>query len=148
MEQYYGNKKIMGVYPLEDKKTPAGSEMVRIMFEDGTEETMPKVRCELVCTETVSDLTTVQNKLKARVGAILFSTLHEYGVKMGEVNSMADAMVQLVVAGHSKAQEILFGYEYGDLPLGEINNILLKNAKQSDNGTPSTGSEPDNADQK
>lgn len=133
----------MGVTPI-DTKTPAGGEMVKVIFEDGSDETMPKVRFELLVTSEVSDASTCQKKIRARLGAMLYSTLHEYGIKVGEVNGISDAMVDLVNAGYKKAEEVLFGYETSEVPLLEINSILLKyNAEKATDGATSPGGEPD-----
>lgn len=138
MEKYIGPKKVMGISEVEEK-TPLKNEMIKVLFEDGTSQVMPKVRYELITTDTPSDLTTVQNKIRARVSAMLYSTLHEYGVLMGEVNGISDAMFDLVNNGYEKAREIKFGFEHLELPLIEINNILLQNASENSDGVASTG---------
>lgn len=143
MEQYIEKKRVIGVVEL-DEKTSAKSDMVEVNFEDGTKEKMPKARFELIATPEVSDATKVLEKLKARVGAVLFGMLHEYGVKWGEVNQMSDAMVKLCENGMEKASDILWGYDKPGIPLNEINKILLENhAKQNSNGAGSEGSGSD-----
>ncbi len=149
MEHYIANKKVLTVIGPLDQKTPAGNEMVKVAFEDGTEEIMPKTRFELIVTEEKSDATVVQNKLKMKVGAMLFSVLHEYGIKMGETNDISDAMIRLVNTGYEKARDIKFGSEFLDLPLIEVNKILLENAtnKQDINRTSPVGGGTNNGDQ-
>lgn len=141
MEKFIGPKKVMTVVELEEK-TPLGNDMVKVCFEDETFLVMPKVRYELISSEVISDLTEVQNKVRARVGSMLYSTLHEYGVLMGEVNGISDAMIDLVNNGYEKAREIKFGFEHLELPLIEVNNILKNETKNSDGAT-STGSGSD-----
>lgn len=133
------------VVELEDK-TPAGNDMVEVAFEDGTKEQMPKARFELIATDEVMDPAMVLAKIKARVGAILFGTLHEYGVKWGEVNGMSDAMIDLVNNGFKKASDLKWGFEKEMIPLIEVNKVLITNYarnKENDNGAGSTGSGPD-----
>ena len=130
MEQYIAENKIVLVTEVEGK-TPAGQMMVQVEFENGTKEIMPKERLELICTEEISDATEVQNKIKARVGAMLFATLHEYGIKMGEINGVSDAMFDLANNGYTKARDIIFGVEHDLLPLNKINNILIENGKST-----------------
>lgn len=135
--EYIGKKRIITVIEL-DEKTPAGSDMVEVCFEDSTKEKMPKVRFELVATMELSDDTIVMQKLLARVGAVLFGTLHEYGARWGEVNAMSDAMVKLCENGMEKASDIKWGCDKPNISLNEINKILVENnAKQNSNGASS-----------
>lgn len=139
MEQYIAKKRVSAVIELEEK-TPAKNDMVEVCFDDQTKEKMPKARFEVIVTPETSDDTVVMNKILARVGAVLFGTLHEYGIKWGEVNQASDAMVKLCENGMEKASDILFGFDKPSIPLIEINNVLVKNhAKQDTNGTASTG---------
>lgn len=140
MEQYIGKKKVVGVVELEEK-TPAKNDMVEVLFADGTKEKMPKARFELIVTPEVSEDTSVQQKVLGRVGAMLFGTLHEYGIKWGEVNQASDVMVKLCENGMEKASDILFGFDKPNIPLIEINNVLLKNhGKENNDGAGSEGS--------
>lgn len=150
--QFIGDKKISTVTVLEERTTPSGGKFVNIIFEDKTTEEMPLARLEVIATENISDASKVQIEIRKRVSSMLFLTLHEYGVKMGEVNGIADSMVDLVTAGHEKAAGILFGFEQHFLPLNIVNDILLKNAtnnqEENTDGTASDGSAVDSADSK
>lgn len=141
MEQYYGLNKIIAVVAI-DEKTPTGGEMVEMAFENNTKEKTTKLRFEFLVSNEPCDPSTIQQKINARLGALLFSTLHEYGIKVGEVNGISDAVVQLVNAGQSKAEQLMWGFDYDNIPLLEINSVLLKHAKSTENtdGGTSTGS--------
>ena len=129
MEQYIGNQKILTVFQLETK-TPAGEAMVEINFESGKKETMPKKRLELLNSVKISDATSTNLTLKAHVASVLYGVLHEYGVKMGEVNGISDGMVDLVNNGFSKATNFLWKTEdREELPLNSVNEVLIANAK-------------------
>lgn len=144
MENYIADKKVLAISVLEDIKTPAKNEMVKVMFEDGTEEIMPKRRYEMIVTPTISDASSVQTKIQNHVGSYLFGTLHEFGIKMGEVENILNATSDFVNGGYVKARNIKWGYEHEFLPLIEVNNVLLENnAKQDNNGTTSDGSGTD-----
>lgn len=140
-QQYIDLRAVTGVVVL-DEKTPGGNEMVSVNFEDGTKETMPKKRFEIIVSDKPTDFTTVAKKIEDTVGAFLYSALNEYGIKWGEVNKVGDAMVAFVDRGYAKAHDILFKVEKFDIPLIEINNILVKHAKseQNNDGTPPSGS--------
>ena len=133
MEQYIGSDKILTVFIKEDLKTPTGESMVEVSFENGKKEIMPKKRLELLTTNEISDATKANIKLKAHVASVLYGVLHEYGIKMGEINSVCDGMVDLANNGFSKASNILFKTDDKDnISLNSVNNILIENAKQSE----------------
>lgn len=147
MENFIGNKNVVTVVLLEEK-TPGGNEMVNVHFGDGTSEIMPKTRFELIVSEEKSDATTVQNKLRARTGGLMYSVLHEYGVKMGEVNDAVDSVTKLINAGYERARDVKFGFDFLDLPLIEVNKVLLDaNTKNSNNGPTSVGGSSDTGNQ-
>lgn len=143
MEKYIGEKKILGVVEiaLESDQTPSGNIMVSVNFEDGTKETMPKNRFEMIVTDQVSDASTVQMILRNRVGSLVYAMLHEYGVLYGEAEEILNSVSTLVNNGYEKARDIKWGYEHRLLPLNETNKVLKEyNAKQNSNGTASSGS--------
>lgn len=140
MEQYYGDKKIMGVTQLE-QLTPTGNEMVKIIFEDGSEVITTKLRLDTLGTDEISDPTTMQNTIKAKVASMLFATLHEYGIMWGEINGIMDATVLLADAGFKKANDIQWGTEQDLISLNQINSVLAKDyAAKNNNGASSIGS--------
>lgn len=136
MDQFIGAKEILGVTIL-DKKTPGGSDMVEVTFSDSTKEQMPKMRFEAIVTDEKSDDTSVANKFKTKVGSMLFGMLHEYGVKWGEVDAITDTMIEYVNNGFVKANNIKWGFEKMDIPLITINDVLVENGKQDNNGAAS-----------
>lgn len=146
---YIADKQIKTVLTLETK-TPSGKEMVSVTYMDDSVEVMPLERLETVSSETQSDASTVQQTLKKKVSAMLYLTMHEYGLKMGEVEGILEATSALVNNGYEKAIEVLMGTEYIFLPLNNVNDILMKNAKpeeENNDGTASVGSGSDSADQ-
>lgn len=141
MEQYIGEKKVILVPSLfEGTKTPAGHDMVEVNYEDGTREIMPKARFEIIVTDVKSTPSDVQNTLKTKVGGVLYGVLMEYGILMGEADSIINESADLVNAGYEKARDIKWGIAHRLLPLNEINNVLvthMKDAKQDNNGASS-----------
>ena len=135
MSTYIGTKEILTVEELLDISTPGGSEMVRVGYEEGMGEVMPKKRFEALSREEPYTLTEMQDILNTKVGSLLFSVLHEYGVKVGETGQITDALIELVNLSHSRAKEILIGYEASLTPLIVINDILVKerNGKSKEN---------------
>jgi hypothetical protein len=126
MDQYLSDKKIMLVVEAKEEKTPGGEMMVEVSFEDGAKEIMPKKRLELLTTNEISSDSLVREVLRKQVGSILFGVMHEYGLKIEEVDSCLDTVVELVNNSTAKSYELLFGFEKTKIPLNEINKILLK----------------------
>jgi len=131
MEKYIADKKILMVTEMEEK-TPMGEIFVEVSFEDGSKEVMPKKRLEMISTEAISSDSLVREVLRKQVGSILFGVMHEYGIKIDEVDPCIDTVVELVNNSSAKSYEILFGYSKTKIPLNAINKILMANLK--DNG--------------
>jgi len=143
MEQYIKEKEIMTVIVL-DEKTPNENDMVEVTFVDGTKEIMPKMRFELIATEEPSDASTMQQTVIARVASLCYGTLHEYGIKMGEVNGIMDAVTSLVNEGFTRAQDIMWKADYLNIPLINVNKVLLdERNKNNTDGAASSGSGTD-----
>lgn len=143
MDKFLGEKNILGVSELVEK-TPQGYDMVSVNFEDGTKETMPKKRFEFLVTDTVSDATTVQGKIKSGLATLVLGMFNEYGVKMGETELIFGAAAGLVNDGFTKAQDLMWGVDYQGISLIEVNNVLKKNYdKEHNNGAGSGGSGTD-----
>ena len=147
---FLGDKVVGNVIILGDVKTPSGLEMVKVVFEDGNFEIMPKKRFEMIVTDEVGDLTAIRNKIRTQIGSTMFSLLHEYGIKVGEVDSVLDEIAQLVNNGVTKALNQVLGVEDKlDITLININEILLKNAKptETNDAATSNGDAVDSSDQ-
>ncbi len=150
MEQYIGEKKVLAVEKLE-KKTPSGSAMVKVLFDENPAEEMPEKRFEIIKSSEKSDATTVQIKFRQTAASIIFGMMGEFGIKYGEVNGVIDMVASLVNEASNKATNILFDVDYPeDRTLIQINDILAKfnDSKKHKDGSASTGSGPDNTDTK
>lgn len=127
--QYIGARKIVGISD-SDKKTPSGSKMIHVIFEDGSVKDMPQNRFDLVVTSEESDASAVGAKVRKQVGSMLYGLLHEYGVSLVEANTSLDEAATLINSAMDKATNILYGVEYpDDRTVLQINDILLEHAK-------------------
>lgn len=135
MEQYIADKKIMLVIELKDQKTPMGEMFVEVSFEDGSKEMMPKKRLEMIATQEISNDSLVREELRKNVGSILFGVMHEYGIKLDEVDPCLDTVVELVNNASAKSYELLFGYNKTKIPLNAINKILMNDLKENGDKT-------------
>lgn len=132
MEQFIADKKILVVVEIKDEKTPMGEMLVEVSYENGEKEIMPKKRLEMIATQEISSDSLVREVLRKQVGSILFGVMHEYGIKIDEVDPCIDTVVELVNNASARSYEILFGFQKTKIPLNAINKILMKDLK--DNG--------------
>jgi hypothetical protein len=146
MKKYFETKEVDMVADLADVKTTSGGPMVEVVFTDGTKRNTSKARFELLVSGELRDLTWEQNTIRQKVGSMMSSVLHEYDIVVGEVAGIVEAVVSSVNDGQAKASDILWGYDYSDIPLIEINKVLVKN-ENNNNGTASAGEGSDSEDQ-
>lgn len=124
-EYYVGARKVVGITEL-DKKTPAGSAMVSVIFEEGKSVETTLARYNLTKTEEPSDATAVGQVVRKHVGSLMYAILAEYNLSMAETTPAMDEVVALINAASAKATNILFDVEYpDDKTLLQINDILL-----------------------
>ena len=76
-----------------------------------------------MATMEVSDLTKANITLKSQVASVVYGVFHEYGIKLGEVNSIIDGIVDLVNNGFEKASNIIWSIDSKD-------NISLNNVNR------------------
>lgn len=131
MEQFIADKKIMVVIEVQDEKTPMGEMLVEVSFEDGSKEVMPKKRLEMIASEAISNDSLVREVLRKQVGSVLFGVMHEYGIKLDEVDPCIDTVIELVNNASAKSYELLFGFSKTKIPLNAINKILMANIKEN-----------------
>lgn len=143
MEKYIADKKVLTLVAL-DEKTPAGNKMILVHFVDGSKETMPEMRFNVISTGEISDASTVQTKIRNHVGSYLLGVLHEFGIKMGEADMVLNSAGDAVNLSYEKARDILWGgIGLSVLPLIEVNKVLVQNANKDNNGTASSGGKSD-----
>lgn len=111
MEKYIGDKKIMTV-SISSYQTPIGSEMVHVLFEDGTSKIMPKALVERLQTDTPVDATAMR---KAWIDPIINQTivlLQESDVKMEDLDYFVSMLLTSIDDKCNRANAALYGVEY------------------------------------
>ena len=154
MERYLGEKKVLTVAEIPDKKTPLDNDYVKITFEDGSSVEMTKKRYEY--SETPKQINDLEMKsiFIRKASSQIYSLLHEYDLNLSEIDEVLDAAGELANSGLSQATKILWGIDdLGDRSLNKINNILLDDArkresKESINDSTSTGDGSNSEDTK
>lgn len=141
-QDYVGDKAVTSVIDTE-KKTPLGGKMLKVCYENGTYEYMPEKRFLIIKTDKPSDASTVRGMLLAHstreIGSVVYGMLHEFGVKLSEVEPILNQAVVLANAASEKATNLLWMVDFADeRTLNQINDILLEHVanKHNNAGSP------------
>jgi hypothetical protein len=129
-KMFIADKKVADYIVDQTTKTPMGGEMISVLYDDGTDELMPKKRFDLVVTKEISDESKMRETIRQSVGTTMFGVLHEYGILFNEVNSCLDTIAELVNNSSARSYEILLGYKKEKVPLNVINDILVDDFKK------------------
>lgn len=104
---FVGSEKVAMVADTEIK-TPMGSDIVEITFENGRKEIMPKKAYELVVTDIASDASIAhRTKMNALVPALKM-VICEYDLKVGEIQSLLQALANGIDDNFSRATNYLW----------------------------------------
>lgn len=104
---YIGPKIVKEVKTLEEK-TPGGSEIVEVEYEDGTKEALTKMMYEEVVSETACDLTDLRDKRVRPIVASVLLAFREWGLKIGETAYMSALLNQSLEANKAEAEKELW----------------------------------------
>lgn len=141
-QTYIGERKVIGVKD-SDKETPQGNKIIEVQYEDGISEFMPKLRYDSIVTEEKTDASSAQDKLLKTVASAVYGFMHEYDVKMAEIDPLLNNIVTLVNNGSIKATNQLWGVENADdrsmLMINEVLNNNYVEPIQNKNGSSSSG---------
>lgn len=121
--------------------TPQGTPIIEVEYEGGAVERMSHIRYELIVTDKKSDLNEVREKLTKRLGAMIYSIMIEYDLKLDEIDPVLNTAADMVNGASREAANQLFGVSHSDeRSLVMINKILWdKHGDKSDDGSPSAG---------
>lgn len=123
---YLADQKVKA-FSLVEKKTPGDKEMVKVELMNGGSEEIPLLRFEAMRTFKASDATNARDRLVNKVSSTIYAIMHEYGVKLEEVDAIFNKTVGLINDGATKASNILWDVsDASKRDLIMINDILLK----------------------
>jgi hypothetical protein len=105
--QFIGPKTIKEIKTSEEK-TPAGSEIVIVDYEDGTKETLTKMMYDEIVSDKSCDLTELRDKRVRPIVATLLLALREWGLKVSELGYMSALLTQSLEANQDEAQKELW----------------------------------------
>jgi hypothetical protein len=155
-KRFIGSKEIFTAQ-VTNKKTPQEKPILRIEYSDGTYEYLPEKRFLATITDEPIDASALRRKLLeemgAEVGPKLYGMLHEYGMRLNEIEPAWSYMVGLANNAVDRANNIMWGVDYADQrTLNQINDILLEHARGAKNtqndGTSPSGDSADTQDTK
>ena len=105
--QYIGPNQIKEVKDLEEK-TPTGSAIVEVEYEDGKKESLTKMMYDEIVSDKSCDLTELRDKRVRPVVATILMALREWGLKVGEFAYMSALLTQSLEANQDEAQKELW----------------------------------------
>ena len=83
MSKFIGDKKIKETRETADK-TPGGTAIVEVEYEDGQVEKFSQLTYDLVASDKSCDATSLREKRVQPVVATVLAILREYGIKVGD----------------------------------------------------------------
>ncbi len=120
MSQFIGPKETIGVSKIED------TELVKVLYKDGTSEEMTKLMYDNIVKEESTDLTTERaNRVYPIVEEIL-KVLLKWGVKINEIDYLTTMVITSINQNIGKAEEILWGKEQRQINLIDADKVLKK----------------------
>ena len=117
---FIGPKETIGVSKIED------SEMVKVLYKDGSSEEMTKLMYDNIVKEEATDLTIERaNRVYPIVEEIL-KVLLKWGVKISEIDYLTTMVITSINQNMGKAEEILWGKEQRQINLIDADRVLKR----------------------
>lgn|SRR3990167_8892967 len=105
--QYIGLKKIKGIRETEEK-TPGGTPIIEVEYEDGLKECFSKIMYDEIVSDKSCDLTELRDKRVRPVVAYTLAIFREWGLKTGEVGYMSALLNQSLESNETEALKELW----------------------------------------
>lgn len=106
--QFIGGKKIKISKELEEK-TQGGTPVIKVLYEDGTEEHFSKLAFDLVVDTKPCDLTQLQRKRVEPVVKVLAGVIMEYGIQVGDLDYVSALLNKSLQYNSDQALLMLIG---------------------------------------
>lgn len=123
-KQYIGNKLILGVEKIEDK-TPIGSEMINVLFDNGTSKKYPSAMFNHIVTNEPIDGAKLR---EMKVDPIINQTivlLQESDIVMDDIEYFINTLMASIDYKSTRANSKLFKVDnYGERSLLQIEEVL------------------------
>jgi len=125
-EKFIGPKKIKESV-ISPKLTYLKNSVVDIEYEDGTKESMPQKVFEVVVTDTVSDWSSLREKIVTPIVASILEVLLESECSTNYLDYMISKLKASVEENIKKAESCLWNKYVEDLTLADVHKILMDN---------------------
>lgn len=99
---WIGSDKI-SIVAESDLKTPMGSDVVEVTFDNGKVTTMPKKTYEIIVTDVASDASIVQRSKFNQMVPALKAVLCEYDIKVSEIKPLLEELGASIDNNFSRA---------------------------------------------
>lgn len=128
-KKYIGTKPIMMVEELSEIKTYLGNKMVKIHFEDGTNNILPEKVFATAVTTAPIDATALQDKICMPVAQEILAILTEASLTITNAGHTIDLVVNSLQHNTTEAAKRLFNVDHlENRTLMSFENILKGNA--------------------
>ena len=107
VNKYVGQKKIKKA-DLTGEKTPSGSEIVSLEFDDGSIELCSELMFSHAVTDKKKDLSELRDLRVKPIVAIVLSVLRDWGIKLSELQYFSVLLQQSLDFNHSEAVKELW----------------------------------------
>lgn len=106
-KQFIGKKSVIAIVET-DIKTPLGSEIVEVRFEDGTSELMPKKTFGIMVTDESSDDTSILQKKYSQMVKDILAIVAEYDIKYYELENLTVLIKNSIIDSINRANNFLW----------------------------------------
>jgi len=134
-EKFIGDKKILST-SLTSEKTPIGSEIIKVLFEDGTSKLFPKALFERIQTDTPIDAGVLRKKWVDVVVNNTIILLQENDIRMEDMDYFMNTLLVSIDEKCNRANAALYGVEYypqrGLLSIERVINPFNNTDEQTD----------------
>lgn len=127
--KYIGSQKIKEV-KTSSRKTYFGNEVLRIIYENGTEEELPKEVVNIIVSDNERDLTSVREDFVKPIVEKIIAILLEAEVKIIDVDYIFQKATVSLNQNIEEAIDKLTGKDRYTRTLADIHEILIKNGKR------------------
>ena len=131
--QYIAKKPIKST-EVSEEKTFAGSDIIKVIFEDGTIEFIPKMMFDKIASDKECDVTELRDKRIFPMVEMTLTLLREWGIKIGELPYFSQRLNLSIDTNANEAYTRLFSKympkpnTLEDVDLSTIDRVL-KNEK-------------------
>ncbi len=124
-KKFIGLDKIKSV-KLAERKTCLGKDVYELTYTDGSKKELPKHVVELLATEKSTDATALRELMIQPIVKDLLGVLLDYEIRLEDINYVFEKTSASITESVKKAADVVFGKEFKERTLQDIDKILKK----------------------